>query len=100
MKSALKISIAVWLPIIILAIVYGLVYLGFNVHAKNQFNDNSKQLASCQANSSKIELQDEAKAQENYKKYGFYGVPSQTVPVCYVSPQVIRHGFLYLPVYK
>ena len=100
MKSALKISIAVWLPIIILAIIYGLIYLGFDVDAKNQVKYYSKQNSTCEAESADIVAQNEAKGQENYKKYGFYGQPSQTVPVCFNYSQDISHGFLYLPVYK
>lgn len=100
MKSVLKISIAVWLPIIIIAIIYGLVYLGFNVHAKNQMNYYAKQESACESASADITAQNEAKGQENYKKYGFYGLPAQTVPACYGYSQDISHGFLYLPVYK
>lgn len=90
MKNALKISLAVWLPVII----YGIAYLGLYLHAKSNESHFQNELTACE------QRRDFAIAEnENNTIHGIRN-PEKTVPVCYQYKQGLGHAFLYLPVYK
>ena len=82
MKSELwKTSLAVWLPVIVLASIYGIAYLVRYEQAKNLQNRWNNYMSICQA-----------KVTEENAKSTTHGVQ-----ICYAADVKINHGLLGLP---
>lgn len=78
-----KTSLAVWIPVLVLALIYGVTYLVRYDQAKNLDNRYESYLNTCQA-------QETAQAEKN---------PSAQLEVCQTLSDVeIGHGALGLPV--
>jgi hypothetical protein len=86
---AWKLSLAVWLPVVVLGVIYGLAYAVRSSQANNAQTLYSQHVQECQKHASKDN--DAALAR---------GDTSNGVEVCQIVDNGIAHGFLGLPVFE
>jgi hypothetical protein len=88
-----KIALAVWSPVIILAIAYGATYLIMNAQANHELTKQQKVDAACAA-----AVQKENQPLKTVDQH-YVNEPEAGEMTCQVLNERVSHGFLGLPKY-